>query len=254
MILAEGPSEEVVIPKFASAFGLEIDQSFVCVVPLGGRHVNHFWKLLKDLQIPFVTLLDLDIGRQTGGWARIKYVCDQLLAHDVSIDEILSAESDELPHVTAIDDLESLHLNRSIDLDEFKIWAKTLEHFNVYFSGPLDLDFTMLWTYPDAYKHFEGQTGPSIPDEGSDDWRPYMVKAIASIVGDNKEIVDMYLGLDRDVVEGFPWYRYLFSNRSKPVSHMIATARINDQELAKKVPGSLNRLVSRCKTLLAEAS
>ena len=41
----------------------------VCVVPLGGRHVNHFWRLLERLEIPYVTLLDLDSGRFQGGWA-----------------------------------------------------------------------------------------------------------------------------------------------------------------------------------------
>ena len=35
IILAEGPSEEIVLPKIASALGLDIDRSFVCVVPLG---------------------------------------------------------------------------------------------------------------------------------------------------------------------------------------------------------------------------
>ena len=79
IILAEGPSEEIVLPKIASALGLDIDRSFVCVVPLGGRHVNHFWKLLTDLEIPYATLLDLDAGRFEGGWARIKYVLEQLL-------------------------------------------------------------------------------------------------------------------------------------------------------------------------------
>ena len=64
VILAEGPSEEMVLPRIASASDLEIDESFVSVVPLGGRHVNHFWKLLKDLDIPHATLLDLDIGRR----------------------------------------------------------------------------------------------------------------------------------------------------------------------------------------------
>ena len=58
---------------------MPVDPSFVSVVPLGGRHVNHFWRLLTDLSIPYVTLLDLDRERETGGWA-VKYVLDQLIA------------------------------------------------------------------------------------------------------------------------------------------------------------------------------
>ena len=72
VVLAEGPSEEVVLPRIASALNLDIDSSFVCIVPLGGRHVNHFWRLLTALEIPFATLLDLDAGRPTGGWAQNK--------------------------------------------------------------------------------------------------------------------------------------------------------------------------------------
>ena len=34
VILAEGPSEEIVLPRIASATKLDIDKSFVCVVPL----------------------------------------------------------------------------------------------------------------------------------------------------------------------------------------------------------------------------
>ena len=79
VILAEGASEEVVIPRIAEALNLHIDRSFVAIVPLGGRHVNHFWRLLDGLRIPHATLLDLDAGRAGGGWGRIKNTCAQLL-------------------------------------------------------------------------------------------------------------------------------------------------------------------------------
>ena len=55
------------------------DDMSISVVPLGGRHVNHFWRLLHDLGIPQVTLLDLDLGRHQGGWGRVKYAIQQLL-------------------------------------------------------------------------------------------------------------------------------------------------------------------------------
>ena len=64
--------------------GFDIDHSFVAVVPLGGRHVNHLWRLLNDLEIPYATLLNLDWGREGGGWGRIKNACSQLLAIGVS--------------------------------------------------------------------------------------------------------------------------------------------------------------------------
>jgi putative ATP-dependent endonuclease of OLD family len=63
VVLGEGASEEVVLPRLADPMGPPIDRSFVAVVPLGGRHVNHLWKLLRGIDIPFATLLDLDFGR-----------------------------------------------------------------------------------------------------------------------------------------------------------------------------------------------
>ena len=47
VVLGEGDSEEIVIPKIAEAMGIHLDRSFVAMVPLGGRHVNHFWRLLN---------------------------------------------------------------------------------------------------------------------------------------------------------------------------------------------------------------
>jgi putative ATP-dependent endonuclease of OLD family len=46
VILVEGDSERVVLPRLAEAEGIVLDPSFVAVVPLGGRHVQHFWRLL----------------------------------------------------------------------------------------------------------------------------------------------------------------------------------------------------------------
>ena len=68
--------------------GLDIDRSFVAVVPLGGRHVNHLWRLLNDLDIPYATLLDLDWGRAGGGWGHIKTTCTQLLANNLTPQDI----------------------------------------------------------------------------------------------------------------------------------------------------------------------
>jgi predicted ATP-dependent endonuclease of OLD family len=73
VILCEGESEQVVLPRIARALDVDADQSFVSVAPLGGRHVNHFWRLLSDLDIPHVTLLDFDRERYGGPGE----VCDQ---------------------------------------------------------------------------------------------------------------------------------------------------------------------------------
>ena len=78
VVLGEGDSEEIVLPRLLKAKGAPVDECAISVVPLGGRHVNHFWRLLTALDIPFITLLDLDLARYQGGWGRVKYVNDQL--------------------------------------------------------------------------------------------------------------------------------------------------------------------------------
>ncbi len=70
VVLGEGDSEEIVLPRIFSAKGIPVDESAIAIAPLGGRHVNHFWRLLSQLKIPYVTLLDLDVGRFGGGWGK----------------------------------------------------------------------------------------------------------------------------------------------------------------------------------------
>ena len=89
VILGEGDSERLVIPRVAEAMGVQLDPSFVPIVPLGGRYVSHFWKLLNDLQIPHATLLDLDLGRAHGGANTVRTVVAALadIGNDLSENE-----------------------------------------------------------------------------------------------------------------------------------------------------------------------
>lgn len=56
VILGEGDSEEIILPKYWEAMNGSTDVSGISIVPLGGRHVNHFWRLLNDLEIPHIIL------------------------------------------------------------------------------------------------------------------------------------------------------------------------------------------------------
>lgn len=78
VILGEGDSEEIILPKFWEAINENPDVTGISVVPLGGRHVNHFWRLLNDLQIPYITLLDLD--RERRWWMGTYKICTQATA------------------------------------------------------------------------------------------------------------------------------------------------------------------------------
>lgn len=59
IVLGEGDSEEIVLPRLFEARGVPVDESAITIAPLGGRHVNHFWRLLEKLNIPYVTLLSI---------------------------------------------------------------------------------------------------------------------------------------------------------------------------------------------------
>ena len=251
VILAEGPSEEIVIPKIASALDFEIDTSFVCVVPLGGRHVNHFWDLLTNLQIPFATLLDLDIGRTTGGWARIKYICSQLIAHGKTLDELLDYEHAILPNVDDPEVFKQLQTTPLTSIKDFYPWVKQLERFDVFLSGPLDLDLTMLYKYPEAYKSTTGTLGPNIPDAASGLQDQYIRRAIANTVHDDDETIDVYTDHYAGVPDLFPWYRYLFAFRSKPTTHIEALSSISPEDLASNAPRFVRKLLLRCERSLS---
>lgn len=80
VILGEGASERIVISRVAEAMGVCLDPSFVPIVPLAGRYVDHFWTLLDNLRIPYATLVDLDLGRAHGGVKLVEEVITKLRA------------------------------------------------------------------------------------------------------------------------------------------------------------------------------
>jgi putative ATP-dependent endonuclease of OLD family len=220
VVLGEGDSEELVIPKIAAARGLHIDQSFVAMVPLGGRHTNHFWRLLRQLEIPHATLLDLDWGRSGGGEGRIKDVCDQL-------------ESVDIDPYEGISGYESAADLTDLTGPQVKAWVEHLEQWDVFFSYPLDLDMALLLAFQAAYTTLEpGATGP-----GSSDARD-------AVLGDAKARPDVDIW-DNPKADGvFRWYRYLFLNKSKPSTHLRAMTQLTDAGLGN-APKSLNRLLDR---------
>lgn len=140
LILGEGDSEEVVLPRLLAARGILADDASISVVPLGGRHVNHFWRLLSDLGIPFVTLLDLDLARHQGGWGRVKYAAKQLLRFK---EDPVDFDEEGANAIPKWDSKQGLMLN-----DDG--WIATLEKNAVFFASPLDLDFMMIEAFPDA--------------------------------------------------------------------------------------------------------
>lgn len=218
VILGEGSSEEVVIPRVAEAIGLPIDRSFVAIVPLGGRHVNHFWRLLNDLDIPHSTLLDLDLGRSGGGHGRIKYAIEQLEAIGVPNDQIVSGTS------LTVSALAEASMSRDV-LDQ---WIAKLRQHRIYYSYPLDIDMSMLVSLPEQYQEVaDGGNGPS--DQGDP------VSAVLGEKGDASLLEEL----------PFTWYRYLFLGRGKPTTHARSLSKVEDSDLALRSPEELRALVDR---------
>jgi putative ATP-dependent endonuclease of OLD family len=234
-VLGEGASEEVVLPRLAEAMGFDIDRSFVAVVPLGGRHVNHLWRLLNDLEIPHATLLDLDWGRDGGGWGRIKTTCAQLLAIGVPPAGLFAQPNPAEPEAN----LAAFDTYQAGDFDSIATWITFLRGHNVFFCTPLDLDYSMLRAFPPAYQIIEpGRQGPSPHGDPR-----------AAVLGENGQ-GDLY-GADQD--NFLRWYRYLFLGRGKPSTHVRVLSGETNQNLTANAPEELRALLGSIVTRLAPA-
>jgi len=246
VILGEGDSEEVVIPRIAHCNGLDIDTGFMSIVPLGGRYVGHFWRLLTDLDIPYITLLDLDLGRHGGGWGRIQGTCDELMQTGVDKQTIFGMVSSE--HRPALSEEEYADMHKRDPLDETGLndWTAKLEEFGVFFSAPLDLDLMMFQSLPEAYRSLApAEGGPHIPDE-EPQRRSRLNKAILAVLGDRGSEITY----STVTIEEFPWYSYLFHGKGKPSAHLCALSSTDDSKLKSSTPAVLYRLISRAKTEL----
>ena len=228
VVLGEGDSEEIVLPRLLQVKGAPVDESAVTIAPLGGRHVNHFWRLLSALQIPYLTLLDLDVARYQAGWGRIKYVNDQLakfqptkaLPADWPLPKWNSAETPVRTH-------------HCFGADKKNVFLE-LESRGVFFSAPMDLDFAMLRAYPDAY---------GVEEEDPED------ATIKAVLGKSHHDANQY---SKEEQKLFSTYHQRFKLGSKPAAHIDALAQLTDENLLAGMPASLSRLADAVIAKLAE--
>lgn len=228
VVLGEGDSEEIVLPRLMKAKGLGMDEASVSIVPLGGRHINHFWRLLYNLNIPFITLLDLDLARFGGGWGRIKYVYTQLLKYSPSAG-VTQTHIDDVPEWNS-DEHKLLDPSNRGHLD-------FCESQDVFFSSPLDLDFTMLKSYSDAY-------GTKVTDLIEP---TIAIKKI--VLGEHYYDEDQYNENEQGL---FKIYQKRFKSSSKPASHLEALSNLDDATILANIPSSLERMINRVAEKLAE--
>lgn len=261
VVLGEGDSEELLLPKFFDLLGREIDSSQISVVPLGGRHVNYFWKLLNALRIPHITLLDFDNERYGGGWGRIKYISQHLYELNTEFREWFNTQEYDFNEIGARE-CESMEAQRLIN------WFNKLEEFNVYFSSPLDIDFLMLQHYKDHYLDTLSSIEGPVVSYSDLDGSIKKVKLIdldysdgLQIEGFNKRKEEARRATLKDRSgsgESFTeeekelmiWYQYFFLGRGKPTTHMQFLSTITDDELESKIPPVFEKMVKRAKELL----
>lgn len=231
VVLGEGDSERVVLPRLAQAVGILVDPAFVAIVPLGGRHVQHFWRLLNGLGIPHATLLDLDIGRKGGGYGRVKTAIQNLIAMRIDRKVLLNTTDGVLSE----DQFAKMHTWKPDG--NLVGWVDSLAPYGVYFSSPLDL--AMLAAIPDAYE-------ATIPAGGG----PELTIEEAAKVVLSKNGLDAYDGKLEPYKALLPAYRYHFLTHSKPATHLRALVELEDKALKKDMPACLRPLLDRVKTHL----
>ncbi|MNX67678.1 recombination protein F [compost metagenome] len=229
VLLVEGDSERIVLPRLAEALDLFVDPSFVAIVPLGGRHVNHFWRLLKGLGIPYATLLDLDYGREGGGFGRVKNALTQLLALGVPREQILMTGKG-----TYLTDDEVSRMDQHDPMEYLPSWVSYLEKSSsVFFSWPLDLDMAMLAAFPAAYAATIEGTGPRMTNEA----------AAEVVLGTAGPGLDAYKDGALPYRAHMAAYRYHFLTHSKPATHLRALTHIDASALKAGMPEPLRRVV-----------
>lgn len=264
VILGEGDSEEILIPKMLSLYTEELDTVGISVVPLGGRHVNHFWKLLNQLEIPFITLLDLDRERDGGGWGRIKYALKQLIENGIDKDSLLELSDGTILKDNDFEKMHNWKLESEKDLKLIESWIKYLENYNVYFSNPLDIDFIMIEHFLEYYlMTLNNGEGPLIKisddepqkrihkltdtEKELDVYKKRIEDSVKSTLKENGSNGDTYDDIQRELMI---WYNYFFLTKGKPITHLQALNFIDETKLTEGMPDVFRRLSEKAQKII----
>ena len=220
--------------------------------------MNHFWRLLHDLQIPFITLLDLDRERDGGDWGRIKYALTQLLQIGAKREKLLNITTE----IMSDDDLGYMHDRSVLDTKNMQAWMNRLEEYHVFFSAPLDIDFLMLENMGDQYKKTLGtREGPRITVEGGQvhikdfeatgqchpKYDERIETSVRQTLKENGGNGETYTDEQKKLMI---WYSYFFLNRGKPASHIAALSSMSEDQLKTSMPPVLSRLITAAEQML----
>lgn len=243
VVIGEGDSEEVIFNRLMEVMDVDFDDNIITFAPLGHRFVNHIWKLLETLNIPYITLLDLDMEREGGGWGRIKYALKQLIKNGKK--DLLKFISDE--------DLNIMHTWGSSTAEDVKIlfgWIKFLKKYNIFYSAPLDLDFLMLTHYPEFYKKaIPKNGGPQIPDPHKEavKFKEKIESSVHATLKSSEAIAATYT---TDQKELMIWYNYHFLGRGKPTTHIQVLSSMTNEDIEDNLPEVFAEIFARITKLI----
>jgi len=241
VILVEGDSEKLIIPRIFEIPESSIDRDYISVVPLGGKYVNHFWKLLNSLDIPHLTLLDFDIYKKIID--PIEYICKELKKYRNDI--IIGNKN--LNEIN-IGKLKNLSLESKLKV------IKILEKYDIFFSYPLDFDYLMLLSFSDEYKKIYESKKPKggepnvIKHEGESDYESKLNDYVKSIFSSDFDI-EKSIFKTIEEKELLAWHKYLFSD-NKPAVHFLFISQIEAKTLEKRVPDVIKRMKKKILKIL----
>ena len=252
VVIGEGDTEEVIFNRFMEIEGVDFDDNIITFAPLGHRFVNHIWKLLNALNIPYITLLDLDLERHGGGWGRIKYALEQLIVIGTDKSELLTLEDGR---VMSDNELDTMHKS-VVNIDTPRLilsWIRLLNSYDIFFSEPLDLDFLMLKHYPQFYmKTIPENGGPKIPNRITDPFG-FQAKVNAGVQATLKSENATGLTYSENDRELMTWYNYHFLGRGKPTTHILTFSEMTEDDIRQSFPPLFTTLFERMNELLADS-
>ncbi len=250
VVIGEGESENIIFNRLMEVYDKDFDDNIISFAPLGHRFVNHIWKLLETLNIPYITLLDLDVEREGGGWGRIEYILQQLIQIGTNKSKLLRLSDDT---ILADDRLEKMHTWKIKDgkLDNIMSWVNNrLKDYNVYYSTPLDLDFLFLEHYTEAYKKaIPKNGGPRIPDRNKEPDK-FQAKVEGAVQATLKSEEAVGVTYSEEQKELMIWYNYHFLGRGKPVTHINALSLMTDEQIKDSIPPVFEEIFKRIDQLL----
>ena len=225
VIIGEGDTERIVIPKLAEACGASLDPSFIAYVSIGGRHAQHLWKLLNGLQIPHLTLLDFDLGRYGGGTGRLKNAVAWLTA--LGPEFVPTYASADAPEVQIPATIEGIPKNEGVTPQNYDGWVKWLRKRDIYYSAPVDLDMMMIQAFPEAYTSEK----PYVPANYTDETRKKLMEAVFGESG---------IGLPEIASTGELYYRRARAYLSRALQ-VIVKARFTSPGIFEALQGAVER-------------